>query len=128
MLPESGRYFIIANSDNHTVARRRFEDRTLLPKGIYHLPEDNRSDPDREGWLVEKIADDKYKLTTRGDPTGLSKDVDVVAYLLPQPTLDLAWILEPTDLANVYLIKALDGTRGWTVGEPNEVNLGPVST
>ncbi|KAI0071235.1 hypothetical protein K474DRAFT_1712635 [Panus rudis PR-1116 ss-1] len=116
-LPATGHYLITSNKDHRLIGRNLKEDRSLLPKGVFHLPTNTSDDFKDSGWIVEKEGD-KYKLRARGAPTGVGGDHYVLAFLLSEPAPE-QWVIEPTDQANVYIIKTHDGRLGWTIEDPS---------
>ncbi|KAK6542038.1 hypothetical protein TWF694_007809 [Orbilia ellipsospora] len=113
---ESGTYTIRNKINNNPVGRFIVEDRSLLPKRVLSLPQDNRSE--LPVWKIEKSKSDSYRLKARG---GVTTAIDnmLFALLLEEEGLlsPSEWRLvpHPEHGPDVYNIVTPDTGYGWTV-------------
>ncbi|KAI1785404.1 serine protease inhibitor [Ganoderma leucocontextum] len=127
MALESGRYYIFSKVDDTPVGRNYIEDKSLLPKGIYKLPQ---GIPPPE-WDVEKLPNGNYKFQNRGALVG-ALDRNLFAFLIDAeglfPTTEWTVQRDERDAGrDSYVItKAGDGD-GWVATETDaqDVAQGP---
>ncbi|KAK7448421.1 hypothetical protein VKT23_013684 [Stygiomarasmius scandens] len=107
---ESGTYTI--RSCEFNIGRPLAEDRSLLPKRIVVLPEEQTS-----VWEIEKISTDTYFLKNQNSPTG-NIDNKVAALLIMQEDA-VKWRIEaiPQHGHNRYIIITEDRSKGWVASD-----------
>ncbi|PIL29899.1 hypothetical protein GSI_07809 [Ganoderma sinense ZZ0214-1] len=117
---ESGQYIITSAFGGYGIGRRTIEDRSLMPKGIYVLPQDAESP-----WHVERLEDGTYKLKNKGDLVGSSIIGQLLAFLLPGGEIGatMNWTFRPdvkSGNPDAWVITEVGGHgRAWSVPDSN---------
>ncbi|KAI0796102.1 hypothetical protein C8Q75DRAFT_361028 [Abortiporus biennis] len=122
---EPGWYTITSMvEEQYVVGRAIGEDRSLHDKAIFLLPNIKEQITIAPVWNIEKMGEDRYRFSTRGDFTAIQDD-RVFAILDPFTQRPEKYVLtaQPQHGENVYTIQTNDEEKGWTAdgGEHSQV-------
>jgi len=105
----TAQYYI--RNDNLFAGRNIREDKSLLPKRVF-CPTDN-DDPDL--WEIQALPNGRYRLSTRGAPTG-AKGGLLFAFLLEDQGAE-EWVITKRIFGgsnrSVYTIESANRNAGW---------------
>jgi hypothetical protein len=103
-LLSTAQYYI--RNDNLFAGRNIREDKSLLPKRVFCPTDNDRPDP----WEIRALPNGRYRLSTRGAPTG-AKDRLLFAFLLEDQGAE-EWVITRRN-GGLYTIESADRNAGW---------------